>query len=68
MDRREIWKNRTTGTAFVLLGLFYQIQTPKLLFTFIFLVFLVAHIVNVMMVILIWLDSHLHTPMKFLLS
>ncbi|XP_055286311.1 olfactory receptor 2L8-like [Moschus berezovskii] len=31
-------------------------------------VFLVALIVNSMMVILIWLNSHLHTPMYFLLS
>lgn len=68
MDRMEIWNNRTTGTDFVLLGLFHCILIPKLLFTFIFLVFLVALIVNIMMVILIWLNSHLHTPMYFLLS
>ena len=68
MDRMDIWNNRTTGTDFVLLGLFHCILIPKLLFTFIFLVFLVALIVNIMMVILIWLNSQLHTPMYFLLS
>lgn len=66
--RMEIWNNRTTGADFVLLGLFHCILVPKLLFTFIFLVFLVALTVNIMMVILIWLNSHLHSPMYFLLS
>uniref|UniRef100_A0A8C3WD87 Olfactory receptor n=1 Tax=Catagonus wagneri TaxID=51154 RepID=A0A8C3WD87_9CETA len=64
----EKWNNRTTGNDFVLLGLFHQMKAPELLFTFIFLVFLMALIVNVMMMILIWLNSHLHTPMYFLLS
>ncbi|XP_004462314.1 olfactory receptor 2AK2-like [Dasypus novemcinctus] len=62
------WSNQTTGTDFILLGLFYHVRAPKLLFTFIFLVFLVAFAGNVMMIILIWLDSRLHTPMYFLLS
>ncbi|XP_006894055.1 PREDICTED: olfactory receptor 2T2-like [Elephantulus edwardii] len=62
------WRNQTTGTDFVLLGLFYHIQAPKLLFTFIFLVFLMALVGNSAMIILIWLDARLHTPMYFLLS
>ncbi|EFB26421.1 hypothetical protein PANDA_019287, partial [Ailuropoda melanoleuca] len=62
------WINSTTGTDFVLLGLFLHIQSPKVLFTLIFLVFLTALGGNVMMMILIWFDSHLHTPMYFLLS
>ncbi|XP_002929184.1 olfactory receptor 2T27 [Ailuropoda melanoleuca] len=64
----ERWINSTTGTDFVLLGLFLHIQSPKVLFTLIFLVFLTALGGNVMMMILIWFDSHLHTPMYFLLS
>ncbi|XP_006894056.1 PREDICTED: olfactory receptor 2T27-like [Elephantulus edwardii] len=62
------WRNQTTGTEFVLLGLFFHIQAPKLLFTFIFLVFLIAIFGNIVMMILIWLDIRLHTPMYFLLS
>ncbi|XP_006894058.1 PREDICTED: olfactory receptor 2M5-like [Elephantulus edwardii] len=62
------WNNQTLGTDFVLLGLFYHIQAPVLLFTFIFLVFLIALVGNSVMIILIWLDARLHTPMYFLLS
>ncbi|XP_037679128.1 olfactory receptor 2AG2-like [Choloepus didactylus] len=62
------WTNLTTGTDFVLLGLFYHIQAPSILFSFIFLVFLVTLVGNVMIIILIWIDAQLHTPMYFLLS
>ncbi|XP_006894054.1 PREDICTED: olfactory receptor 2T27-like [Elephantulus edwardii] len=62
------WRNQTIGTDFILLGLFFHIQVPKLLFTFIFLVFLMALAGNVVMMMLIWLDARLHTPMYFLLS
>ncbi|KAM6224121.1 olfactory receptor 2T27-like [Rhynchocyon petersi] len=62
------WTNQTTGTDFFLLGLFYNIQAPELLFTFIFLVFLMALVGNSVMIILIWLDTRLHTPMYFFLS
>ncbi|KAM6223485.1 olfactory receptor 2T2-like [Rhynchocyon petersi] len=62
------WRNQTTGTDFILLGLFHHIHVPKLLFTFIFLVFLMALFGNIVMMILICLDVRLHTPMYFLLS
>ncbi|XP_037655513.1 olfactory receptor 2T27-like [Choloepus didactylus] len=62
------WTNQTTGTDFVLLRLFHNIQAPNLLFSFIFLMFLVTLTGNIIMLILIWLDSQLHTPMYFLLS
>ncbi|XP_006894053.1 PREDICTED: olfactory receptor 56-like [Elephantulus edwardii] len=65
MDR---WSNQTTVTDLILLGLFHHIKAPKMLFTFIFLVFLIALVGNAMMMILIWLDARLHTPMYFLLS
>ncbi|XP_055968296.1 olfactory receptor 2T27-like [Sorex fumeus] len=61
-------ERESNGTDFVLLGLFHHLQAPKVLFTFICLVFLVTLIGNVMMMVLIWLDSRLHTPMYFLLS
>ncbi|XP_012382217.2 olfactory receptor 2T2-like [Dasypus novemcinctus] len=63
-----IWSNQTTGTDFVLLGLFHHIQAPNLLFTFIFLVFLATLVGNIMLLILICFDSRLHTPMYLLLS
>ncbi|KAM6224124.1 olfactory receptor 2T27-like [Rhynchocyon petersi] len=62
------WKNQTTGTDFILLGLFFHMRAPTIFFTFIFLVFLIAVFGNVVMMILIWLDARLHTPMYFLLS
>ncbi|XP_023409465.2 olfactory receptor 2T27-like [Loxodonta africana] len=62
------WSNQTTGNEFVLLGLFHHNQAPKLIFAVIFLVFLMALVSNAVMMILIWLDSRLHTPMYFLLS
>ncbi|XP_037655510.1 olfactory receptor 2T2-like [Choloepus didactylus] len=63
-----IWTNLTTGTDFVLLGLFHHIQVPSLLFSLIFVVFLVTLTGNIMMIILIWMDLRLHTSMYFLLS
>ncbi|XP_008821910.1 olfactory receptor 2T2-like [Nannospalax galili] len=60
--------NRTLVTDFVLLGLFHQVRAPGLLFSLVFLGFLVAVAGNTLMAILIWLDSRLHTPMYFLLS
>ncbi|XP_006894052.1 PREDICTED: olfactory receptor 2T2-like [Elephantulus edwardii] len=70
MKRMGRQSNQTTGigTGFVLLGLFHHIQAPKLLFTLIFLVFLMALFGNIVMMLLIWLDTRLHTPMYFLLS
>ncbi|XP_049634018.1 olfactory receptor 2T27-like [Suncus etruscus] len=65
MEKRS---NGTPGSDFVLLGLFHHIQAPRVLFSFICLVFLVTLVGNAMMMILIWLDSRLHTPMYFLLS
>ncbi|XP_004472386.2 olfactory receptor 2T27-like [Dasypus novemcinctus] len=62
------WTNRTTGTDFVLLGLFHNIKAPNILFSLFFLMFLITILGNIMMLTLIWLDSRLHTPMYFLLS
>ncbi|XP_076985899.1 olfactory receptor 2T27-like [Tamandua tetradactyla] len=62
------WTNQTTETDFVLLGLFHHIRVPSLLFSFILLVFLVTVVGNIVMMILIWMDARLHTPMYFLLS
>ncbi|XP_074153778.1 olfactory receptor 2L3-like [Sminthopsis crassicaudata] len=62
----EEWNQTTTG--FFLLGLFPPTKAGLLLFLLIFLIFLIAFLGNSTMILLIWMDRHLHTPMYFLLS
>ncbi|XP_047630289.1 olfactory receptor 2T27-like [Phacochoerus africanus] len=62
------WGNHSIYADFVLLGLFSNTCFPWLLFVFIFLVFVISVASNTIMIILIHVDSRLHTPMYFLLS
>ncbi|KAG5209123.1 olfactory receptor 2T27 [Ovis aries] len=62
------WSNYSMYADFVLLGLFSNTRFPWLLFALIVLVFVISIASNTMMIILIHLDSRLHTPMYFLLS
>nr|XP_012613557.1 olfactory receptor 2L8 [Microcebus murinus] len=57
-----------TSTDFILLGLFPPSRIGLFLFILIVLIFLMALIGNQSMILLILLDTHLHTPMYFLLS
>ncbi|XP_002760828.1 olfactory receptor 2L8-like [Callithrix jacchus] len=57
-----------TSTDFILLGLFPPSRIGLFLFILIVLIFLMALIGNLSMILLIFLDTHLHTPMYFLLS
>ncbi|EHH15870.1 hypothetical protein EGK_02024 [Macaca mulatta] len=57
-----------TSTDFILLGLFPPSRIGLFIFTLIVLIFLMALIGNLSMILLIVLDTHLHTPMYFLLS
>nr|XP_003404765.1 olfactory receptor 2L3-like [Loxodonta africana] len=57
-----------TSTDFILLGLFPPSRIGLFLLILIILIFLMALIGNISMIILILLDTHLHTPMYFLLS
>lgn len=57
-----------TFTGFILLGLFPPSQTGLFLFILIVLIFLTAWIGNLSTILLILLESRLHTPMYFLLS
>ncbi|CAM4549838.1 unnamed protein product, partial [Eretmochelys imbricata] len=56
------WRNQTTITEFILLGFgdLQELQTP------LFLLFLVTYIVtmagNILIVVLVVTDRHLHTP------
>lgn len=56
------------STDFILLGLIMHHIVPGLIFAVFFPVFLVSVKTNVVMIMLIHTDSHLHTPMYFLLS
>ncbi|VCW66169.1 unnamed protein product [Gulo gulo] len=57
-----------TLTDFILLGLFPPTRIGLFLFIVIILIFLIALFGNLSMILLIFLDTHLHTPMYFLLS
>ncbi|XP_027699328.1 olfactory receptor 2T2-like [Vombatus ursinus] len=56
------------STDFIFLGLFTNPTFPGLIFTIILSIFMVAIMANVIMILLINVDSRLHTPMYFLLS
>ncbi|KAM9729828.1 olfactory receptor 2L8-like [Dama dama] len=57
-----------TSNDFILIGLFSPSIVGLFLFIFIVLIFLMALFGNLSMILLIFLDTHLHTPMYFLLS
>ncbi|XP_020766686.2 olfactory receptor 2L2-like [Odocoileus virginianus] len=57
-----------TSTDFVLLGLFPSSRTGLFLFILIAFIFLMALVGNLSMILLIFLDIRLHTPMYILLS
>ncbi|XP_004432085.1 PREDICTED: olfactory receptor 2T2-like [Ceratotherium simum simum] len=56
------------STDSILLGLITHPTFPGLIFSVVFSIFLVAVMANVVMILLIHMDSHLHMPMYFLLS
>ncbi|XP_046503846.1 olfactory receptor 2L5-like [Equus quagga] len=57
-----------TSTDFILLGLFPSSRIGLLLFILTVLIFLMALLGKLSMILLILLDTHLHTPMYILLS
>ncbi|XP_004481275.2 olfactory receptor 2T2 [Dasypus novemcinctus] len=65
IDMEAIIKN---STDFILLGLITHPVFPGLIFAVVFSIFVVAVTANVVMILLIHMDSRLHTPMYFLLS
>ncbi|XP_004841272.1 olfactory receptor 2T1 [Heterocephalus glaber] len=60
--------HNTSSTDFIFLGLFTREETSGLLFATISAIFLTSLLSNGIMIFLIHTDSHLHTPMYFLLS
>ncbi|XP_006893960.1 PREDICTED: olfactory receptor 2L2-like [Elephantulus edwardii] len=61
-------ENYNGTTDFILLGLFPSSKIGLLLFVIIILIFLIALFGNLSMILLIFLDTHLHIPMYILLS
>lgn len=61
-------ENRTEVTQFILLGLTSVPELQAPLFVLFLFVYLINVVGNLGMILLILLDSHLHTPMYFFLS
>lgn len=60
--------NQTTGGTFILVGLSHKPDMLVLLFIGIFIMYFTCQFSNILITILIYMDSHLHTPMYFFLS
>ncbi|XP_038626182.1 olfactory receptor 2M3-like [Tachyglossus aculeatus] len=60
--------NKTPTTDFILLGLFPEFGHRAFLISINLLIFAVAVTGNAVLILLIWRDPRLHTPMYFLLS
>ncbi|XP_006896468.1 PREDICTED: olfactory receptor 2Z1-like [Elephantulus edwardii] len=60
--------NQSVGSDFILLGLFSHSGSDELLFSLVAAVFITGLLGNTILLFLIRMDSHLHTPMYFLLS
>ena len=60
--------NKTISTDFILLGLWPEFSHLMVLIYLILLVYCMAVMSNVVLILLIWLDLQLHSPMYFLLS
>ena len=62
------WENQTLNSDFILLGIFDHSPTLIFLFCLVLGISALAIMGNTLMVLLIYLDTQLHTPMYFLLS
>ncbi|XP_057566285.1 olfactory receptor 2M2-like [Hippopotamus amphibius kiboko] len=61
-------RNETTGMDFILLGLFPDMKHSDIMISVIILIYVVAFTGNSTLILLILVDSQLHTPMYLLLS
>ena len=61
-------KNTNSTSDFILLGLLVNSKFTGIAFVVILAIFVMAVTANLVMIFLIHTDSHLHTPMYFLLS
>ncbi|XP_045406061.1 olfactory receptor 2Z1 [Lemur catta] len=60
--------NESVATDFILVGLFSSSRSCQLLFSLVVAVFIMGLLGNTVLLLLIHMDSQLHTPMYFLLS
>nr|XP_005312507.1 olfactory receptor 5V1-like [Chrysemys picta bellii] len=60
-------KNQTTVTEFILLGLSSDPQMQIFLFLFLLVIYLITLSCNIVIMVVIGADSHLHAPMYFFL-
>ncbi|XP_008538814.2 olfactory receptor 2T29-like [Equus przewalskii] len=68
MDNTMWVTNNTGWSDFILVGLFSQSKHPALLCVVIFVVFLMTLFGNTILILLIYSDAHLNTPMYFFIS
>ncbi|XP_072491999.1 olfactory receptor 1G1-like [Notamacropus eugenii] len=62
------WKNQTTVSEFLLLGLFEGSEKQQLLFWLFLFMYLVTVIGNLLIIVAVTCNTHLHTPMYFFLA
>ncbi|XP_022377748.1 LOW QUALITY PROTEIN: olfactory receptor 2D3-like [Enhydra lutris kenyoni] len=60
-------ENQTFVTEFIFLGLSQDLQTQILLFILFLIIYLLTVLGNLLIILLIFMDSRLHTPMYFFL-
>uniref|UniRef100_A0A670JH48 Olfactory receptor n=1 Tax=Podarcis muralis TaxID=64176 RepID=A0A670JH48_PODMU len=65
---KKVWENQTTISEFILLGFGDQLKLQILLFLLFLLCYLVTMAGNLLIVVLVVTDRHLHTPMYFFLG
>ena len=68
MDKSTWVINHTGQLDFILMGLFSQSKHPAFLCVVIFVIFLMALSGNSILILLIYSDAHLHTPMYYFIS
>ncbi|XP_055404157.1 olfactory receptor 2T29-like [Bubalus kerabau] len=68
MDKSTWATNHTGQLDFILMGLFSQAKHPAFLCVVIFVTFLMALSGNSILILLIYSDAHLHTPMYYFIS
>ncbi|KFO27240.1 olfactory receptor 8S1 [Fukomys damarensis] len=61
-------RNHSIVPEFILLGLSADIHIQALLFALFLEIYLLTMVGNLMMLLVVWTDSHLHTPMHFFLG
>ncbi|XP_074079920.1 olfactory receptor 1G1-like [Macrotis lagotis] len=62
------WKNKTTVSEFLLMGLFEGSEHQQLLFWLFLLMYLVTVIGNLLIIVAVAFNTHLHTPMYYFLA